>query len=842
MLISARAVVLWAVLAVGLVSAPAAAQTSQTFAFDVAPQPLGTAVLAFARQANVQVVFGAPIAEGLRSAPLAGRFTLQDAMSRLLSGTGLDWRMAGGTITISPAAPSGTLTFGTVTVEGTQPPFPDLQGFGPGAGANGSSDPIATEGTRSFTTNGTIVASAIPLSLLHTPQTVGVITYAQIQQQNLSDVSAALNYMPGVTLNVITGNGDQYISRSFVLRRFRLDGGASLSLVDASTAGATDDLSEYDSVQVLRGADGLLGSNDAPGGAVNFERKRPLDHDQLVIDAGTGSWNRLFGVIDASGPLGFDGHLRGRAVFSINDQDEFYKITHQTRSHLYAVVEGDLDADTLLRVGGSYGEEHDPGFNNAGVPRSQTGNDSGISRSVCLCATWNRFDRTATEAFAAVEHRFNDDWIASIDATMLGQAVGEKFAMVQGAAQVASYRAFTVSSLNQHAYGVSAKVQGTFSALGFEQRIAGGVSYARTDYSVLRNLGFPPPVAIDVFHFNPQILDPEPPDSAAAGNTFTALSPALNEEAGVFVSLLLQPADRVHVTLGARLSFYRLKQTDRTASPALVEGQHYNGVLTPTAALSYDVRPDVSLYVSYAEINSAQGGLLTTDMKLLPPLLGQTYEAGIKAAPGDGKFNASLAFYFSTQHNQALFDDVVEGIPSAICCYLVVGPGRSAGIDLQMSGEIIPGWQVQGGYTYNTNGFPADVANAIGGGLLKGIALNSLQPKNQIKIWTSYDIASAWTLGGGLRFESKRYVLGAVCTTPDDPDCANGTELSSQLAQGPYAVMDLRVAYRVDKNWEAALNVTNVTDARYVTTSNQVTSQNFYGEPRAFLFSVRGHY
>ena len=69
---------------------------------------------------------------------------------------------------------------------------------------------------------------------------------------------------------------------------------------------------------VLRGSDGLLGSNDAPGGVLNFQRKRPLDHNQLVIDAGVGSWDRLYGALDASGPLGFDGHLRGRAVVSIS--------------------------------------------------------------------------------------------------------------------------------------------------------------------------------------------------------------------------------------------------------------------------------------------------------------------------------------------------------------------------------------------------------------------------------------------------------------------------------------------------------------------------------------------
>jgi hypothetical protein len=33
-----------------------------------------------------------------------------------------------------------------------------------------------------------------------------------------------------------------------------------------------------------------------------------------------------------------------------------------------------------------------------------------------------------------------------------------------------------------------------------------------------------------------------------------------------------------------------------------------------------------------------------------------------------------------------------------------------------------------------------------------------------------------------------------------------------------------------------------VTDTRYFATSAVVASQNFYGEPRAFLVSVRGSY
>ena len=92
-------------------------------------------------------------------------------------------------------------------------------------------------------------------------------------------------------------------------------------------------------------------------------------------------------------------------------------------------------------------------------------------------------------AFATLEHRFNEDWSVSADAMMLGQAINEKFASVQGAAEITNYQAFITSSLNQHAYGLSAKVLGTFSAFGFEQSVAAGVSYSRTAYSLSQNLG-----------------------------------------------------------------------------------------------------------------------------------------------------------------------------------------------------------------------------------------------------------------------------------------------------------------------------------------------------------------
>jgi len=129
---SVRALALCAVLVAIYAAAPprAFAQTEgvQELSFDIPAQPLSTALLVFARQANVQLVFGAPIGIGLKTTTLTGHYSLPEALTRLLAGTGLAWRMAGGTITIAPGSSQGTIAFDTVKVEGTPQTFPDLSG------------------------------------------------------------------------------------------------------------------------------------------------------------------------------------------------------------------------------------------------------------------------------------------------------------------------------------------------------------------------------------------------------------------------------------------------------------------------------------------------------------------------------------------------------------------------------------------------------------------------------------------------------------------------------------------------------------------------------------------
>ena len=71
------------------------AAISDAIRFDIPAQPLAEALNAFGRQAGVQVTGDAAATDGLRSQPLAGRFTIDEALTRMLAdgeiaGAGLD--------------------------------------------------------------------------------------------------------------------------------------------------------------------------------------------------------------------------------------------------------------------------------------------------------------------------------------------------------------------------------------------------------------------------------------------------------------------------------------------------------------------------------------------------------------------------------------------------------------------------------------------------------------------------------------------------------------------------------------------------------------------------------
>ncbi|MET0548593.1 MAG: STN domain-containing protein, partial [Xanthomonas sp.] len=85
---------------------PLASDTRQ-IAFSIPAQALSTALIAYGKQANVQVLTASPTLGGLRSDGLQGAFTADAALQRLLQSSGLAYRVLdANTVAVTPAAPA----------------------------------------------------------------------------------------------------------------------------------------------------------------------------------------------------------------------------------------------------------------------------------------------------------------------------------------------------------------------------------------------------------------------------------------------------------------------------------------------------------------------------------------------------------------------------------------------------------------------------------------------------------------------------------------------------------------------------------------------------------------
>jgi outer membrane receptor for ferric coprogen and ferric-rhodotorulic acid len=125
------------------------------------------------------------------------------------------------------------------------------------------------------------------------------------------------------------------------------------------------------------------------------------------------------------------------------------------------------------------------------------------------------------------------------------------------------------------------------------------------------------------------------------------------------------------------------------------------GVVTPYAGLVYDLTAEQSLYVSYTDIFNPQSARDRTG-KMLEPVMGKNYEMGWKGEFYEGRLNACVAAYLIKRDNVAELDGglTVPGSDSEESAYRAVNGAETKGVDLEIAGELSPGWNLQGGYSH----------------------------------------------------------------------------------------------------------------------------------------------
>ena len=783
--------------------------------------PLGRTLSALAVEAGIALSFDPALTAGLSSPALNGSYTARAALTLLLAGSGLEIvGRSDGSYTLQKAAPTAAATTAAAASEEQMLAVIRVRAR---RAVDGS-----TEGTGSYTSRVTSIASKTDQSFREIPQSVSVVTRQLLDDQDVSDIREAMALMPGV---VVANNAGDFYSRGFLITSMQVDGGAPLAL-GAYTYSPQQDMAFYDRVEMMRGASGLLGGMGDPGGIINIVRKKPLAQRQVAALLSAGSWNNLRTELDASAPLTDDGRIRGRAVLSYQKGDSFLDRYSIEKPAVYGVLEADLDKDTLLTVGAIYGKSHQNG-DVAGIQRYADGRSLGLPRGTNNTPDWAYTDDENKEVFAQLEHQFANRWKAKLNVTHVENALARNWAFLGGAVDPQTntnpfWRGGHIDAGNKQDL-VDLNLSGPFKLLGRTHELLLGVDWQRVR-SHWQSGAFAGNGSVST-----SVFDPQPWNPALNANPDTLYEPWGQVQKGAYGVLRLHPTDRLHVIAGARASRYDFDQTVWDIDPAGQRSVYSRTAfgeptkVTPYGGVIYDIDARWSAYASYSAIYKPQALSMMGPPPgtSLAPVKGASYEGGVKGELLDGRLNATLSVFNVERTGTAVVDTRYPESTSlwnTNCCYLPQGKVTSRGVDLEVGGEVLPGWQLSTGYTYNHT---RDDSTRD--------TYSSITPKHLLKLATSYVLPGAlsqWKVGGVASVQSRQYVSGSVLD-------AAGDYQSFDFTQGGYVLLNAMAEYRIDPRWTLTLNVNNVFDKTYYKTLGSTFLGNYYGTPRNASLALR---
>lgn len=674
------------------------------------------------------------------------------------------------------------------------------------------------------------------------PNTVTVIDRDQIDAQNLFTLEDALTATNGITVNGVGSEGATFYSRGFAINNYLVDGTPTRAF---DSPAVIPDLFFYERLEVLRGPAGLFSGSGNPAGSINLVRKRPLDGFKVQGSLGYGSYDNKRGEIDLSAPLGDGAAVRFGAM--VQDQDQFYDIAHRNRVGAFGVAKIDIGDRTTFTFGGNW-ERFKPAIQ-TGLPGIIGGADGSdgqlldVPRSTYVGADWNRFRSESWSAFAELTHQLSDSWTlratglyTEVDRIDVYSYIGSQpVTETNGVTQHIAYRGDNSYSTR----AVDFNGVGSFPLFGRDQTLILGMDYqassARTYYTRLSRYA-----SIDVYDpvspAEPPLdpYGPLPPYSGPYGDVTQVYggTDTQVEQYGMYGQMRLSPVEGLALIGGGRMTWWSTHSQALLPTLQAPTGYSIDGQFTPYAGIVWDVTGDLNLYGSYADSFTPQTSTLPrADGGRVEPLVGDQFEAGTKLALFQDRLLLSLAAYQITQSNR-LFSD--PDLPDVV---LQVGKVRSRGVEFDAGGEILPGWRLNGGYSYNRNKYLRD-SNP----LYEGISLVPVIPKHSVKMFTNYaptgGALDGFSIGGALTWLSSTYGGNAAVFNAD----GSVRTRSTIVRQGGYVVADLRAGYKVNDQISVSVNVNNLFDRVYYARISSTGRGNFYGSPRTVFATLRFAY
>jgi outer membrane receptor protein involved in Fe transport len=273
---------------------------------NIPAQSLGSALEALARQREIQVIYRSDLVSNLQSAGAVGTFTPDEALKKLLAGTGLTYRYLNETTVTIAQAPPGSAASETPSSSLTVAPTASAaandesrngnrsiwerflvaqanQGQTAGAATVENKRAQAGESQPAVLEEVIVTAQKREERLQDVPISISAVTSAEIAARNVTGLNDLQFSIPGLTIS--GPPGEQYISirgvsnetGSALVGEYLDEMAINADKVQLGATGSLLDVRLLDMarVEVLRGPQGTLYGQGSEGGTIRYVTNSP---------------------------------------------------------------------------------------------------------------------------------------------------------------------------------------------------------------------------------------------------------------------------------------------------------------------------------------------------------------------------------------------------------------------------------------------------------------------------------------------------------------------------------------------------------------------------------------
>ncbi|WP_026947055.1 TonB-dependent receptor [Algoriphagus marincola] len=602
-------------------------------------------------------------------------------------------------------------------------------------------------------------------------------------------------------------------------------------------------------VEVIKGPVSALFGNASPGGSINRVTKKPLAESRKSISASVGSFNTLRTLADFTGAMTEDKKLLYRLNLGFENSDGFRDLQFSRNLVIapsFAFLPSEntsLNFDIVYQDSKGRLDRGQAAFGNRDLFTTPI--------TTSLSAVNDFLDETTINTTVSLRHNFSDKisfnstyQLSSYTEDLLEHRTSNRFASLADGSfdetKVAMRVFIRKRSWNNNAINnyINADYQiGSIkntALIGYDyfrqEQLPGGSQLEARSY-LLKN-------GTATNGFNPANIDNYALDANGNPATnvahFDLTSPTANGMRDmsnyiyntVTFNQFLQQSHGIYlqnqseigplkVLLGLRQEYF----TDYLNYNSPAEEKVDQQALLPRVGLVYTLNPTINFYGTWVQGYQPQGaaGIINPEAGgPFDPLTSEMFEVGAKSEWFNKRVSATLSLYQIVERG-GLYNANDPNNPERL---VQLGEEESQGVELNVTGNILPNWSIVAGYAFND----AKITQADDESVIGRQKPNA--PRNTANFWSKYifENGSLNGLGIGLGYNYVSDRFGSIVSS-ERPDVFPS-----------YGIIDAALYYKIDKV-QFQVNVNNLTDKTHWVGGYDVI-RAFPGAPRNIMTTV----